>query len=584
MISPKQSIQDLRIENMEEENRSWRLKLNLNENIYGASSLAVNALKNIEKESLNLYSTSGKLTNKLAQKYHINEDNFIITNGAKEALSLIINAYLDINEELLAQNPVNPVLNKCIKIANGKLRTFDCKEKFIFDKDYFLQSIDEKTKIVYISTPNIITGELLRASFLKTLIANFSNILFVLDCSYVNFAQDVVLEDYIDLIKEFNNVAIIKSFSNDYGIAGLNIGFCISNFEIINNLKKVYFSNSVNVASLACAISALSDDKFIENIKEQNFEAKKLLTEILLENCYKPFESEGNFILCDFFDHCDFYYKKFKNNGVIVQKFDKNSCASTCLRITVPTIGGVKFIGELLKVKPLLIFDLDGTIFDVSESYIFAIKETFKYFTQREISDKEIYEIKNQGGMNCNWVAIKHLLAKNGYEIDIIDIISVFQEMLCNPNNPLIDKEKLLISKDIFDELNKTYDMVIFSGRLKEEALYSLKKFNLENYFSYFVTSDDLPKNMLKPHSRGVLEIIKHCPHNDIKFIGDSIDDIISGNSANIITIGVVAPNVDYNIMVNKFRHVGANHILSASFEIQNYLKKIDKKEDSQFG
>ena len=126
--------------------------------------------------------------------------------------------------------------------------------------------------------------------------------------------------------------------------------------------------------------------------------------------------------------------------------------------------------------------------------------------------------------------------------------------------------------------------MVIFSGRLKEEALYSLKKFNLENYFSYFVTSDDLPKNMLKPHSRGVLEIIKHCPHNDIKFIGDSIDDIISGNSANITTIGVVAPNVDYNIMVNKFRHVGANHILSASFEIQNYLKKIDKKEDSQFG
>ena len=177
MISPKQSIQDLRIENTEEENRSWRLKLNLNENIYGASSLAVNALKNIEKESLNLYSTSEKLTNKLAQKYRINEDNFIITNGVKEALSLIINAYLEINEELLAQNPVNPILNKCIKIANGKLRTFDCKEKFIFDKDYFLQSIDEKTKIVYISTPNIITGELLRASFLKTLIANFSNIL-----------------------------------------------------------------------------------------------------------------------------------------------------------------------------------------------------------------------------------------------------------------------------------------------------------------------------------------------------------------------------------------------------------------------
>ena len=70
-------------------------------------------------------------------------------------------------------------------------------------------------------------------------------------------------------------------------------------FHSFLNLKKVYFSNSVNVASLACAISALSDDKFIENIKEQNFEAKKLLAKFYLDkekdiivNLYKSKEDE----------------------------------------------------------------------------------------------------------------------------------------------------------------------------------------------------------------------------------------------------------------------------------------------------
>ena len=68
----------------------------------------------------------------------------------------------------------------------------------------------------------------------------------------------------------------------------------------------------------------------------------------------------------------------------------------------------------------------------------------------------------------------------------------------------------MLLSKEIFEDLSKKYDMAVFSGRLKDEALYSLKKFDIEKYFSYFITSDDLAKNMLKPHSKGVFKIIEH--------------------------------------------------------------------------
>jgi len=581
MISPKKSIQDIKI-NLEEDYQNWRLKLNLNENIYGANPLALNVLKNFDNEDLNIYPSQDRFIERLSQKYSLSNNCFLMVNDVDVAIDDVIRTYIDSEDELISYVPTNSFIEKFLKISGGIFRPINYIEKFVFDKDYFAKNITEKTKIAYIATPNNPTGEIVRASVLKILIEEFQDVLFVLDCSYVNFAKNIVIEDYLDLVKEFDNVIILKSFSNDFGLAGLRVGFCVSSANIINELKKIKNIYSVPAPSLKCAAAVLADDKFIENVKEKNNEARELLIEILSENCYKPFESEANFVLCDFYNHCDFYYKKFKNNGIIVQKFDDDSDISTCLRITVPTVGGVKFIAELLKVKPLLIFDIDGTIFDVSESYILAIKETFKHFARKDISLKEIYDIKNQGGMNCNWVAIKHLLSKNGFDVDLIEIITVFQELLYNPQNTLLDNEKILISKEKFEELNKKYDLAIFSGRLKEEALYSLKRFEIDKYFNYYITSDDLPKNMLKPHPKGVLKIIKHCPHKDIKLIGSSVDDIIAGNSANVTTIGVIDQNLDANLMLNKFKHVGAKYILNASIQIEEFLEKIENEKQAK--
>lgn len=586
MIEPRKTLKDLSCYQTDEYLPQWRLKLDSNENIYGTNQTILNVLKNIDSTDTSLYPCYGELLDELSSRYKVPKDKFLLTNGCDEALNITLNTYLDTDSELLAYNPTFSMPLLYAKIIGAKTKQIEYGEKFVFNKEEIKNNITKNTKAVYIATPNNPTGELVRPSVLRGLIEEFKEVLFIIDCTYINFAIDVVLEDYIDLVQETDNVVVLKSFSKDFALAGLRLGFCVGDRSIINNLKKVASPYNVNIAAVKCALCALRNEDKFEQIKELNERNREFLSQSLEKLGFKPYSSQGNFVLCDFGSYCDFYYEKLKKNGVIVRKFSKNSAISTCLRLTVPTEGGVKYILELLKKKDLLIFDLDGVVFDVRDSYNTAIKETFKHFSGFETNDVEIAKVKNRGGMNCDWDATKCLLEEQGIYIELDKIITVFQSLFYEPCNKLkkiedflINKEKLLISKEVLAELSKKYDFVIFSGRLKQEALYSLKKFDIDKYFYYYITADDLPKDLLKPDPQGVLEIIEHCPYKSIKYLGDSVDDIIAGNKANIETIGVIAPGADYNIMKNNFKHLGAKHILGNISELKDFLREIETND-----
>lgn len=584
MIKPKKTIEQLSPYETDLYKKQWRLKLDSNENIYGTSNVVISAIKNINPEDISLYPCYGKLLDKLEKRYNIANNEILLTNGCDEALNIIISTFLDEGDEILSYTPTFSMPSLYARAQGGIVKTVEYSEKFKFLIDDVEKGINDKTKIFYCATPNNPTGEVVKASVIELLIKKYPEILFIVDCTYTNYSESVTFEDYLDLIKKYDNLAVVKSFSKDFALAGLRLGFICAQNEIINNLKKVSSPYNVNVVALYCAQAALNDEKHFEEIKANNLSAKELLFQGLIEKGFKPYPSEGNFILCDFYDWADFYYEKLKKNGVIVRNFKKSSPVSTCLRLTVPKTGGVKYILELLNKKDMLIFDLDGVVFDVRDSYNGAIIQTFKHFAGYEITQDDISKVKNLGGYNCDWDATKYLLDEHNINVDLDTVTNVFQDLFYNPElkgrDFLIDKEKLLISKETFEKLSQKYDLAIFSGRLRLEADYSLKKFGIDKYFYYYVTSDDLTPETLKPNPLGVKEILKHCPYKTIKYLGDSVDDIIAGNAANVTTIGVVSPGSDYNAMVNNFKHLGANYILKDINEIIDFLEETEKNYD----
>ena len=578
MIKPKKTLENVSPYQTDKYKIDWRLKLDSNENIYSISPIVVNAIKNMDFSEVSLYPAYGKTIDKLSEKYNVKYENILLTNGCDEAINVIINAYLDKEDEILSYNPTFVMPQKYAEILGAKVNLIDYDEKFIFKTDKIEKNISDKTKIIYISTPNNPTGELVKASVVEVLVKKYPEILFLVDCTYINFSYNSMFMDYVDLACKYDNVVVVKSFSKDFALAGLRFGFAVGAFDIINNLKKVISPYSVNVVALNCAIAVLNDEKTFEEIKEQNYAAKNALIEGLRKNNIRAYDSEANFVFCDFGDYCDFYYQKLKKHGVIVRNFSKNSEFASFLRITVPKIGGVKFILELLNKKDILIMNLDGTVFDVSNSYMEAIAQSVKYFSGREISLKEIMEIKNHGSLNCNIETIKALLNAYEKDADYLEITAIFKQLLFDKNGErLIDKEKILISKENLAKLAEKYDLVVFSGRTRDEIEYSLNKFDIAKYFYYIISSDDLPKNALKPSPRGVFDILKHCPYLSVKYLGSSVDDIIASNNAEVETVGVISPYADNNLMINNFRHLGVNYILNDAKNIVTFLEDIEK-------
>lgn len=570
MIHPKKFIEEISAKETDLDlfKTDWRLKLDLNENVYEVSDLVLNSLKNTTKEDVSYYSLCGKLVQKLALKYELKQENIILTNDTPEALKLIFDTYIESDDEILSYNFPSYLLSVYSKLYGAVFKKIDYDEDFNIDIEKLAQNTGDKTKLIYLSIPDIYTGSIVKTSLLSILAQKCPDSLILVDCSYINFAQDGVFEDYIDITKEFDNIVILKSFSNDYSLAGLNIGFVAANPNIIQNLKKIKLPHSINSIAINCAISALNDEKHIQEIKKLNAQAKSELYQGLKDIGFKPYLSQANFILCDFGKYCNFYFEKLKKNGVTVKKFPADSVFCNCLRITVPKLSGVKYILELFKIKDVLIFDIDGVIIDSTDSYVSAIKETYKHFASKDLDSSEIINVANQSTMNSYIDVLNYFLEKNYYDIRAQEIENVFKSLYYNPDNTeqnkeyFIDKEKLLIPKETLEKLAEKFDLVIFSERNRAEIEYSFDKYELSKYFYYIVSADDIPRNMSKPNPYGLLNILQNCPYKDIKYFGDGVNDIIAGNGANIKTVGVIPSNVDFNALLNNFKHLGAKYIL----------------------
>lgn len=559
MVEPKEAIKNIKSNIGEDLSCDWRLKLDQNENIYGASKFAISTVKTVAPEEVSFYCDFEKYSKKIAEIYNLNPQNCLALNSVEDGLGIVFNTYFEKGDKFLCYNPTSKKVELLAKISGAEIKYADYKnENFTPDIEDIKNNMEFGVKICYISTPNSITGQTLRASLIEMLLKEFQNVLFVVDVSYVNFAKDIDFRDYTDLVEEFSNLIIIKSYSNDYALAGLGFSLIVSNKENIENLKIIPKNN--NIVCAKCAISAINDKNYIENVKTENFEAKELLYKGLLGLGYKAYKSDSNFILCDFKNYLEFYYTKLKNNKVLVKKFENNSPVSTCLRITVPKPSGVKYILELLKPKDLIVFAFENTLFDVENSYYKALLKTFEYFAKYKI---EIFKIKNTKGIcACSYFeALAKLLLDEGLNINLKDILKVFNGIFLGQNG-FISKDELLIPEEILEKLSLKYDIALVCDRLKEEAIYSLKKFNIEKYFSF-----------IKADSLEISDLIIKCPHKDLSLIVSNEEILSSAKKAYIKSIGLITKKTKDSSTINNFKHYGCDDFIFENKDILEYFK-----------
>ena len=190
----------------------------------------------------------------------------------------------------------------------------------------------------------------------------------------------------------------------------------------------------------------------------------------------------------------------------------------------------------------LIIFDIDGDLIDVTQSYRLAIKKTAEFFLGRILDMGEVTEIKDRG-INDDCDASELLIQKNGGDFRKKVIIKKFQEYyLGREFDGLVKNEKCIIKEKTLKQL-KGYKLAIFTGRPKEEAEYGLKRFKIQKYFDIIITQEDVKE--LKPAPDGLIKILSkaNIKNDQAIYVGDNLSDLKAAKSANINFIGVVDKN-----------------------------------------
>ena len=191
-------------------------------------------------------------------------------------------------------------------------------------------------------------------------------------------------------------------------------------------------------------------------------------------------------------------------------------------------------------MKDLLIFDMDGVLTDVSNSYREAVVLCVQHFTGQRVSRELIQEYKNQGGWNNDWDLSQQIAADLGVPVPHSTIVAKFNEFFLGDNgNGLITRETWFPEPGLLERLADRYQIGLFTGRLKYEADISLNRFAPSMTFDPMICAEHVAR--AKPSPEGLHTISARFPGHRLLYVGDTIDDARSAAGAGVPFIGIAA-------------------------------------------
>ena len=190
----------------------------------------------------------------------------------------------------------------------------------------------------------------------------------------------------------------------------------------------------------------------------------------------------------------------------------------------------------------VIVFDMDGVLAEVTESYREAIVQTVEHFTGQRIQRDLIQDYKNQGGWNNDWALSQKIAADLGVEIPYEVVVEYFNEIFIGKDGDgLIQRESWFPEAGLLERLRERYDLAIFTGRLQYEAEITLKRFAPDCSFDPLLCAEHVSRS--KPDPEGLLAIQRRKPGRKLWYIGDTVDDARSARAAGVPFIGIAARN-----------------------------------------
>jgi phosphoglycolate phosphatase-like HAD superfamily hydrolase len=212
----------------------------------------------------------------------------------------------------------------------------------------------------------------------------------------------------------------------------------------------------------------------------------------------------------------------------------------------------------------VLVFDMDGVLVDVTDSYRETIVRTVEHFAGQTISRDTIQDYKNQGGWNNDWALSQKICKDLGVDIPFAKIVDYFNWLFLEQG--LIHRERWLPRNGLLNRLGDKFELAIFTGRTTEEAEITLNREGLRDRF-LLVTANDVERE--KPAPDGLLKIAALRPSKKLLYVGDTVDDARCARAAQVPFVGIAAEQSPRRAeLLDLFRNEGAIQVLKDINEI----------------
>lgn len=226
----------------------------------------------------------------------------------------------------------------------------------------------------------------------------------------------------------------------------------------------------------------------------------------------------------------------------------------------------------------IVIFDVDGVLVDVRESYQRTVLETVRHFTGKRVGRSELHEWKNRSGFNDDWTLTHAWVKKLGGRFSYDEVKKQFETFYwADGKRGNVGRERWLLPAKQLKKLSSRASLAIFTGRTRAELAHTLERFKVRRYFSSIVTVESISKP--KPDPEGLLQILDGLPASKAIYLGDNVDDALAAQAASMAFVGVLPRrSVERRVRAARLRALAARTILSDVTELEKWLARQKEK------
>ena len=220
----------------------------------------------------------------------------------------------------------------------------------------------------------------------------------------------------------------------------------------------------------------------------------------------------------------------------------------------------------------ILIFDVDGVLVDVKETYWRSGLQTIQHLTGKKPTWAEFYEWKRKPGNNDDWRLVSRWATALGVPTTYEQARATFQPYYWGsdgqPGNVL--REKLLVTPRLIEKWAKRRELNLFTGRTRQEFTYTFQRWAAAKCFRTVVTMDDAEK---KPDPQGLRIILGGRDPKSALYLGDNIDDALAARAAGVPFMGILPKTAfDYRPRAKEFHRLGAMALLERARDLDRWL------------